>query len=120
MSERSERASGAGSSSTDPLGNASQEAARLLDALGQWLGSRAGGGGGGADNSGWGEHIATGAAECPLCRLIALARETSPELAGHLDDALHSVSSALRLISDHFGAGPDGERRGGFETIVIN
>jgi hypothetical protein len=118
MSERSERPSGAGSS-TDPLGNASQEAARLLDALGQWLGARTSG-----ESSGWGEHIATGAAECrlcPLCRLIALARETSPELAGHLDDALHSVSSALRLISEHFGASPDGERRaGGYETIVIN
>ena len=108
------------SSHADPLGNASQEAARLLDALGQWLGARVAG----SESSGWGEHIATGAAECrlcPLCRLIALARETSPELAGHLDDALHSVSSALRLLGDHLGAGPEGERRaGGFETIVIN
>jgi len=92
----------------------------LLDALGQWLGSRANP----SETSGWGEHIATGAPECrfcPLCRLIALARETSPELAGHLDDALQSVSSALRLIGDHLGAGHDGDRRpGGFETIVIN
>jgi hypothetical protein len=104
----------------DPLGSAGQEAARLLDALGQWLGSRVGG----ADASGWGEHIATGAPECrlcPVCRLIALARETSPELAGHMDDALRSLGSALRLISDHLGAGHDGDRRaGGFETIVIN
>ncbi|HEY3603304.1 MAG TPA: hypothetical protein VGL04_01435 [Sporichthyaceae bacterium] len=107
------------SSSTDPLGNASQEAARLLDALGQWLGARAG-----PETHGWGDHLATGAAECrlcPLCRLIALARETSPELAGHLDDALRSVSSALRLVGDHLSTGAEGERRhSGFETIVIN
>jgi len=106
------------SASTDPLGNAGQEAARLLDALGQWLGART------ADSPGWSEHIATGSAECrlcPLCRLIALARETSPELAGHLDDALSSVSSALRLVGDHLGASSGGDRRtGDFETIVIN
>jgi hypothetical protein len=105
-------------SSTDPLGNASQEAARLLDALGQWLGART------ADAPSWSEHIATGSAECrlcPLCRLIALARETSPELAGHLDDAVQSVSAALRLIGDHLGAGHGGsDRPRGFETIVIN
>lgn len=106
------------SSSTDPLGNASQEAARLLDALGQWLGAR------GPESGGWGEHLATGAPECrlcPVCRLIALARETSPELATHLDDALGSVSAALRLIGDHLGAHAKSQpRSGGFETIVIN
>jgi hypothetical protein len=38
-----------------------------------------------------------------------------------MDDALRSLGSALRLISDHLGAGHDGDRRaGGFETIVIN
>jgi hypothetical protein len=106
------------SSSTDPLGSASQEAARLLDALGQWLGART------AEGRGAAEHIATDAAECrycPLCRLIALTRETSPELAGHLDDALASVTAAFRLIGDHLHAHSAGDQRsGGFETIVIN
>lgn len=105
-------------SSTDPLGSASHEAARLLDALGQWLGART------AESAGWSEHIATGSAECrlcPLCRLIALARDTSPELAGHLDDALRSVGSALRLVGDQLGAhSGDRSRSGDFETIVIN
>jgi len=114
----SERAAGTGSAATDPLGSASHEAARLLDALGQWLGART------AESTGWSEHIATGSAECrvcPLCRLIALARDTSPELAGHLDDALRSVGSALRLVGDQLGAGSGEARRSGeFETIVIN
>jgi hypothetical protein len=113
----SERAGGPGASA-DPLGSASHEAARLLDALGQWLGART------ADTGAWSEHIATGSAECrlcPLCRLIALALDTSPELAGHLDDALRSVGSALRLVGDQLGAGSGDRRRSGeFETIVIN
>jgi hypothetical protein len=104
--------------SADPLGTAGNEAARLLDALGQWLGART------AESSGWSEHVATGSAECrlcPLCRLIALARDTSPELAEHLDDALRSVGSALRLVSDQLGANSGNQRRSGdFETIVIN
>jgi hypothetical protein len=115
----SERAGGTGSASTDPLGSASHEAARLLDALGQWLGARTA-----ESTTGWSEHIATGSAECrlcPLCRLIALARDTSPELAGHLDDALRSVGSALRLVGDELGARSGEARRSGdFETIVIN
>lgn len=111
---------------TESLGNAAQEAARLLDAIGEWLAVRANA----EDNGGswvrWSsEHIATGAAECricPLCRLIAATRAAGPEVAGHADEALRSISAALHALADAMGtqrgspAGPDK----GFQTIVIN
>jgi hypothetical protein len=110
-------------------GTAAQEAARLIEAIGEWLAVRAGGTSGGSSGGTWAqwgsEHIATGAPECqicPLCRLIAAARTVGPEVAGHVDDAMQAFAAALRLAADAMGnrggdaAGPDN----GFQTIVIN
>jgi hypothetical protein len=108
----------------EPLGNAAQEAARLIEALGEWLSVRAGGESG-ASWAQWGsEHIATGAPECricPLCRLIAAARAAGPEVATHVDEAMHSFAAALRAAADAVGRSNDaGGPDKGFQTIVIN
>jgi len=103
------------------LGSAAQEAARLVEALSDWLAVRA------RDPDGFqflSEHVATGAPECrlcPLCRLIALGRSAGPEVAGHLDDALRSLGAVLRLAAESMGAeGIQTDPGKGFETIVIN
>ncbi|MGQ0846072.1 MAG: hypothetical protein ACT4QF_18255 [Sporichthyaceae bacterium] len=103
----------------EALGGAAHEAARLVEALGEWLGTHAS-----ADGPAWTqtgeEAIATGTAECrlcPVCRLIAIARAASPEVVAHLDDALRSLLAALKC------AGPartsSNGSGSGFETIVI-
>jgi hypothetical protein len=112
-------------SSGEPLGNAAAEAARLIEAIGEWLAVRAGAGGAEGAWAQWGsEHIATGAPECqicPVCRLITAARAVGPEVATHVDDAMRAFAAALRAAADavgrtNDGAGPDK----GFQTIVIN
>jgi hypothetical protein len=106
-------------------GTAAQEAARLIEAIGEWLAVRAGGTSGGSWAQWGSEHIATGAPECqlcPLCRLIAAARAVGPEVASHVDDAMQAFAAALRVAADAVGnrggdaAGP----HQGFQTIVIN
>ncbi|HUR74311.1 MAG TPA: hypothetical protein VMZ00_08545 [Sporichthya sp.] len=110
---------------TDPYGAAAEEAARLVDALGQWLAARSAGRPNGGANLGYlNAHIATGAAECrlcPLCQLISLARQGSPELAHRIEEAVEALLALARM-------GLDGvERRrapkpagSGFETIDIS
>jgi hypothetical protein len=110
-------------------GTAAQEAARLIEAIGEWLAVRAGATSGGSSGGSWAqwgsEHIATGAPECqlcPLCRLIAAARAVGPEVASHVDDAMQAFAAALRVAADAVGnrggdaAGP----HQGFQTIIIN
>lgn len=77
--------------SGEPLGSASEEAARLLAALQDWARRTA---------AGAGEvPIATGAPECrlcPLCQLIGLLRSTSPEVVENLARAGDSLLAAFR------------------------
>lgn len=103
----------------EALGNAAHEASRLVDALGEWLSSHAPEGGPTWTQSG-DEAIATGAPECrmcPVCRLIAVARTTSPEVVAHLDEALRSLMAALKCAGGRTNANG---AESGFETIVIN
>ena len=108
-----------------PPGNAAAEAAKLFDAIGEWLARRSDGAGAGAPWSGSaGDHLATGSPSCqlcPLCRIITAARVAGPEVAAHLDDALRSLISALRLGAEAMVGDPsrDGSAKG-FETIVID
>ncbi|MBA3745543.1 hypothetical protein [Sporichthya sp.] len=109
---------------TDPFGAAAEEAARLVDALGQWLGARsAARPNSGIDLGYLTTHIATGAAECklcPLCQLISLARQSSPELGHRLEEAMEAVlalaRTALEGLEGQRAAKPEGS---GFETIKI-
>jgi hypothetical protein len=79
---------------TPAIGSVSEEAAKLLEAMGDWMARHAGSAG---------EHIATGAPECllcPICRAISAARSAGPDLVEHLGDALGSIVSAVRALAD--------------------
>lgn len=69
----------------EPVGTAAEEVAKLLGAL-QDLGSQVG------------EHIGHGpdCRYCPVCQVINVVRETSPEVRDHLADAAGSLLSALQ------------------------
>jgi hypothetical protein len=96
-----------------PLG---EEAARLVEAMSQWLGTHWNRGGAGD------LPLATGSAECrvcPVCQMLTVVRHTRPEVFGHLADATSSFVAALRVAveshADHGGAG-----RGGVERIDLD
>ncbi len=78
-------------SSPGPL---AEEAARLVEAIGEWARGAVGDGplaavGGGAECQ-----------ICPLCQLIGLVRRTQPETYAHLVDAATSMAAALRSVVD--------------------
>jgi Family of unknown function (DUF5304) len=78
-------------------GSAAEEANRLFEAVQEWARRSAGEGKDLGEH--WTEHIATGGPECrlcPVCQLIGLLRDTRPEVAGHLTDAVGSLLAALR------------------------
>jgi hypothetical protein len=78
-------------------GSAAQEAARLFEAVQEW--ARRASTDGRTMGESWSEHIATGAPECrlcPICQLVGLLRDTRPEVAMHLADAVGSTLAALR------------------------
>lgn len=107
----------------EPVGSLAEEAARLFDVL-RDLGRDQG-----ADFARQAEaattwaaagvhdleaHVATGADECrycPICRLIAFARSTSPEVRAHLGDAAASLvkAAAGMLATEPPTADPDPE-----------
>ncbi len=90
----------------EPVGSVGEEAAKLLGALNDWA-KEAGAGhvhaatsaaaGMAAGLKGVDEHIATGSAECqycPICQVITLVRQTSPEVKAHLGTAASSLLQA--------------------------
>lgn len=104
----------AGASAAPGFSAAAEEATRLVDALGEWLASRAGG---------LGAHLATGASDCrvcPLCQLIGLLRQSRPDIVAHLDDAAGSLLAALRLALDGAEGRRASGRPAGFENIDIS
>lgn len=95
-----------------PPGPLAEEAARLIEAIGEWARGTVG------DVS---MPSAGGAAECqicPFCQLLALLRRTQPETFGHLADASASMVAALRTVverHDHSSA-----RKSGVERIDLD
>lgn len=91
------------SGNQEPLGTAAEEAARLLAAAQDW--ARRNGVRLGADprsssdddseRPGWSDGSAA-CRVCPLCQLIALTREASPEVVDHLSAAADSLLAAAR------------------------
>jgi hypothetical protein len=102
-------------------GPLAEEAARLVEAIGDWArsavssvgdatGTRAGG-----DPSEPGRATGHGpeCQVCPVCQLLGLLRRTQPETFAHLADASASMLAALRTVverHDHAGATSGVER----------
>ncbi len=98
----------------EPVGSVNEEAAKLLHALQEWAkesgsdyaatASAAAAGATGALKDA-NEHIATGGQDCrycPVCRAIALVRETSPEVRAHLASAASSLmQAAAGVLATH-------------------
>ncbi|TDD73696.1 hypothetical protein [Actinomadura rubrisoli] len=91
-------------------GDVLDEAAKLFDALRRRMGGGGTGGGTGADAGDvWGRataedpHIATGAPECrncPICRAIAIQRESGADVGRHVREAGQSLlAAALDVVA---------------------
>ena len=90
----------------EPVGSVAEEAAKLFAAFQGWAkdngGEYAGAAASAAEGAATafhqvGEHVATGSAECtycPVCRVIAAVRDTSPEVRQHLTTAATSLMHA--------------------------
>ena len=98
----------------EPVGSVGEEAAKLLGALSEWArdqGTDYAGTAAGAANSfaqtvhEVNEHIATGSADCrycPVCQVIHVVRQTSPEVRAHLSVAASSLMhAAAGLLATH-------------------
>lgn len=104
------------------IGSVSEEAAKLLGALSDW--AREHGEGAGAGLSGTLAGLVEVARDvethvggenctyCPVCRVVAVVRATSPEVKGHLASAatslLHAAAGVLATQVP-----PEGQRQGG-------
>jgi hypothetical protein len=93
-------------------GPLAEEAARLVEALGEWTRKAVGDVSMPAGGDGPECQI------CPFCQLLAMVRRTQPETFGHLADASASMVAALRTIverHDHPSA-----RKAGVERIDLD
>ena len=96
----------AGSGPHEPVGSVGDEAAKLLGALSDWARDQGtdytGTAAGAADAFAHAvqdvsEHIATGSEDCrycPVCQVIHVVRQTSPEVRAHLSVAASSLMHA--------------------------
>ena len=114
------------------VGSVGEEAVKLLAALQDWAGKSGGEYAGAATGAAASaasalgavnEHIATGAEECrycPVCRLIASARGTSPEVRQHLAAAASSLMQAVAgVMATHTGPDTKAENETGVEKIDL-
>jgi hypothetical protein len=103
VNDSDEGQDGAGPGDPEPVGSVGDEAAKLLGALSDWAKDQ------GTDYAGSaagsfahavrdvGEHIATGSEDCrycPVCQVIHVVRQTSPEVRAHLSVAASSLMHA--------------------------
>ena len=98
----------------EPVGSVGEEAAKLFGALSEWArdqGTDYAGCAAGAASSfahtirDVNEHVATGSADCrycPVCQVIHVVRQTSPEVRAHLSVAASSLMhAAAGLLATH-------------------
>ena len=97
---------GTGAGEQEPVGSVGDEAAKLLGALSDWArdqgtdyaGSAVGAAGAFAHAvQDVNDHIATGSEDCrycPVCKVIHVVRQTSPEVREHLSVAASSLLQA--------------------------
>lgn len=96
----------------DDVGSVADEAAKLLGALSGWARTQASDAGGAAADAAThaasavqniNEHFATGSADCtycPICRVVHVVRECSPEVRTHLAlAALNLMQAASAVLS---------------------
>jgi len=102
--------------SQDPVGSVGEEAAKLLGALSEWARDQGDDyAGSAADAAGTfahavqdvSEHVATGGEDCrycPVCQVIHVVRNTSPEVRTHLSVAASSLMhAAAGLLATNTG-----------------
>ena len=116
------------------VGSVGEEAVKLLGALGDWAKSQsneyadtAAGAANGLTDAikGIDEHLATGGEDCrycPVCRVIAAVRQTSPEVRGHLTVAASSLLQAAAgvMATQVPDDAKPGGQRGGVEKIDLD
>jgi len=93
-------------------GPLADEAARLVEAIGEWARGAA---------AGVSMPTAGGSAECqvcPFCQLLSLVRRTQPETFGHLADASASMVAALRTVVERHDHGST--HKSGVERIDLD
>jgi len=117
----------------ESVGSVAEEAAKLLHALQDWAKESGSEYAGAAASAAEGaasavhridEHIATGSAECtycPVCRVIAAVRDTSPEVRQHLTTAATSMlHAAAGLLATNVPEPSKGRRDGPVEKIDLS
>lgn len=101
----------------EPVGSVAEEAAKLLGALSGWAKDQGDGFSPLTDELH--AHLSTDATECtwcPVCRVIAAVRQTSPEVRAHLTGAATSLALALSGML----ATPPPARDAGVERIDLD
>ena len=122
-------ASGGDPGPQEPVGSVGEEAAKLLGALSEWArdqGTEYTGSAAGAASSfaraaqDVNAHIATGSEDCrycPVCQVIHIVRDTSPEVRTHLAVAASSLMHAAAGLLD---TKPGEPRSGPVEKIDLD
>ncbi|MCW2806159.1 MAG: hypothetical protein JWQ93_114 [Marmoricola sp.] len=119
MNDADEGQGASGAGPQEPVGSVGEEAAKLFGALSDWArdqgpeeaGAVTGLAGSFAQAvSGVSEHIATGSEDCrycPVCQVIHVVRQTSPEVRAHLSVAASSLlQAAAGLLATHADGAP--------------
>jgi hypothetical protein len=90
------------------VGSLGEEAAKLAEALQEWAG----------------HNISDGSAACrlcPLCQLIALVRQLSPETIDQIGDQVEGLVRSLRTLLESVATAESGARRdSGVERIRLS
>lgn len=97
-----------GGGDRDPdVGSVADEAAKLLGALSGWAREQTSGMGHGVSDAAgsayqeFSQHFATGSQDCtycPICRVVHVVRQTSPEVRAHLAVAALNLAQAAQAV----------------------
>jgi hypothetical protein len=127
MSDDTGRTAGTGDG--DEVGSVAEEAAKLLGALSGWARTHGGDLGHGLSDIASAamhdvdEHIATGAPECrycPVCRVVHVVRDVSPEVRTHLMMAGANLMQAAAALMATAVQDDKDRGSGGVERIDLD
>jgi hypothetical protein len=94
-------------------GPLAEEAARLIEAIGDWARGAAGGS---VAAVGEGAECQV----CPFCQIMALVRRNSPDTFGHLADASAAMIAAVRSAIDNHDHHHGAPHSSGVERIDLD